>query len=79
MTLEHLDELEAFSRAMKAHRDYADDRKKALGARDRNNTRLMGRMRGRCERSLIEELAATNAAGIVGKADPEYVNKQRGQ
>ncbi|WP_417733101.1 hypothetical protein [Rosistilla oblonga] len=77
MTLEHLDELEAFSKAMKAHRDYADDCKKAIDARDRKDTRLMGKMRVRCERSLIDELAATNAAGIVGKADPEYVEAGR--
>ncbi|PKR56367.1 hypothetical protein COO92_21420 [Thalassospira lohafexi] len=78
MTLEHLDEIDAFSKAMKAHRAYAECCKKARAASARNDTRLMSKCRARCEETLLDELIATNAAGVVGVADPAFVHAKRG-
>ena len=73
-----IDERAAFAKAFAAQRKNSKNRAKALEARDRRDTRKMGELRAACRISLIEELMATNAAGVVGKADPEYVNAGRG-
>ena len=72
------DERQAYADAFAAQRKYAKDRQKAIDARKRKDKRGMGKYRARCSQSLISELVATNAAGIVGKADPDYVNAKRG-
>ncbi|MFV1850142.1 MAG: hypothetical protein ACMZ66_05480 [Thalassospira sp.] len=73
------DERQAFADAFAAQRKYSKNRQGALDARKRKDTRAMGKYRAKCAESLLEELAATNAAGIVGKADPDYVHAKRGE
>lgn len=72
------DERQAYADAFAAQRKYARNRKKALDARARKDKRAMGKYRARCAETLLDELVATNAAGIVGKSDPDYVNAKRG-
>lgn len=73
------DERQAYADAFAAGRKHRDNCKKALAARARKDKRAMGKYRSRCTNSLLDELAATNAVGYVGKADPDYVNAKRGE